>query len=75
LEITIEITIPKSASKLVESVMPDHLKYITCTESNETIICKAHGTTNDVRKTVNEFLESLNFMERIENITEQEFTK
>lgn len=53
---------------IIKSILPDHQKYVNCEENSDAIICSIHGQAKDVRKTINEFLESVEFVEKIENI-------
>ncbi len=69
MEISIEIKLPKDYLTAINSIMPDHERYIKCQEMEGSIICIAKGNPNDLRKTVNEFLESLIFVIDLENLS------
>jgi hypothetical protein len=50
---------------LIKAIIQDHKKYVTCTKVRGGYTCIARGQTNDVRKTINEFLESIIYLERV----------
>lgn len=50
---------------ILKSIIQDHAKFIRCRKTKEGFCCIAEGQANDVRKTLNEFLESLIYMERV----------
>ncbi len=68
MEIEVTIRINSKYSVIIKSVLPDHLKYIKCEEKDDVVICSVHGTEKDVRKTINEFLESIEFVEKISSV-------
>ncbi len=45
--------------------MADHERYIRCSRTEYGYECETKGKTNDVRKTLNEFLESVLYLERV----------
>ncbi|MGC8645798.1 MAG: hypothetical protein ACP5UO_06050 [Thermoplasmata archaeon] len=47
------------------AIKADHERYIKCRLTNGRLICHVVGSPNDVRKTLNEFLESIIYLERI----------
>ncbi len=53
------------ASNIIRSIRADHDKYITCRKTKEGYLCTVKGGTNEVRKTLNEFLESILYLERV----------
>lgn len=50
---------------IIRAIMADHDKYIRCSRTEDGYLCETKGKTNDVRKTLNEFLESVLYLERV----------
>ncbi|MEM0130388.1 MAG: hypothetical protein QW100_03795 [Thermoplasmatales archaeon] len=63
-EATLKLT-GEEVERVARAIMKDHEKYVKCRISRGKAICRVTGNPNDVRKTLNEFLESVNYIESI----------
>jgi hypothetical protein len=69
LNIRVRLTIEgKDSTILVKSIIDDHKKFIKCRRTKSGFSCSVSGQSNDVRKTINEFLESLAFIEKTSEV-------
>ena len=53
------------SDNIIRAIKADHSKYISCRRTKSGFMCSVNGNANDVRKTLNEFLESIVFLERV----------
>lgn len=60
----------KDSVTLVKTVIPENKKYIKFRKVKDGYILHLRGETNNVRKTINEFLESLIFIEKVAKETD-----
>lgn len=66
LEIEVLVRISgKESEILVKTIIPENRKYIKFRKVRDGYVCHIKGDTNNVRKTINEFLESLIFVEKV----------
>lgn len=63
-KVRLEIT-GKDSDMIVKSLIDDHSKFMKCRRLNDSFHCTTEGNANDVRKTLNEFFESLIFLEEV----------
>ncbi|MEM1813834.1 MAG: hypothetical protein QXE04_00940, partial [Thermoplasmatales archaeon] len=63
-EVTLKLS-GEEVERVIRAIIKDHEKYVKCRVSRGKAICKVSGSPNDVRKTLNEFLESVNYIESI----------
>lgn len=63
-KVRLEIT-GKDSDMIVKSLIDDHSKFIKCRKLNDSFHCTTEGSANDVRKTLNEFFESLIYLEQV----------
>ncbi len=71
LEIELALRIKgRNSRNAVEAVIPENRKYIQFRKTKYGYICHISGDVNNVRKTLNEFLESLMFIEKVEETTD-----
>ncbi|MGC8546312.1 MAG: hypothetical protein ACP5MU_01455 [Thermoplasmata archaeon] len=69
IELTLRIK-GKESRNAIESIMPENRKYMSFRKTKYGYICHISGDANNVRKTLNEFLESLMFIEKIAEVTD-----
>ncbi len=69
IELTLKIR-GKESKNAIESIMPENRKYMSFRKTKYGYICHISGDANNVRKTLNEFLESLMFIEKIAEVTD-----
>ena len=53
------------ADNIIRAISADHARYIKCKKTKDGYSCSVRGQTNDVRKTINEFLESILYLEKV----------
>lgn len=69
IELTMKIN-GKESKNAIESIIPENRKYMSFRKTKYGYICHISGNANDVRKTLNEFLESLIFIERVAEVVD-----
>lgn len=69
IELTLKIK-GKESKNAIESIMPENRKYMSFRKTKYGYICHISGDANNVRKTLNEFLESLMFIEKVAEVTD-----
>ncbi|MCL4412962.1 MAG: hypothetical protein M1526_06395 [Candidatus Thermoplasmatota archaeon] len=57
----------EESEEIVRSILPENRKYIKCRKSKSGFLCRVSGDANNVRKTINEFLESVMFIDKVNN--------
>lgn len=55
----------EKSDHIIRAIIEDHKKYIKCRKTDDGYRCSVKGSPNDVRKTLNEFLESVVYLERV----------